>query len=97
MSADVMRESQFSRTITTLARKCGWLVYHVARTKYRKAGFPDLVMLRDGQQIVAELKKHDGVLSEEQKDWLLEFGKCKSVQTYVWRPEDWPTIQQLLQ
>jgi len=92
-----INETQFLRLVIDFATKHGWLVYHVAKTRFRKRGFPDLLMLRHGRLVVVEIKSTEGKLHPEQEVWLREFGKCKAVEVYLWRPSDWGSIQELLQ
>jgi hypothetical protein len=94
-----VNENDFLRKVVDLAHIRGWLVHHdrPARTSqgWRSAiqgdpGFPDLVLARNGQTIIAELKTGDGRLTLHQKAWIEQTG-C-----HVWRPTDWPTIMELL-
>ena len=62
------------------------------------AGFPDLVLVRD-RVIFAELKTNTGRVSPAQREWLdaltragANTHKAASVETVVWRPEDWHEI-----
>ena len=55
-------------------------------------GFPDLVLARDGEVLFVELKSSKGKPTTEQVIWLNELGGgC------VWRPDDWPRIQAVLE
>ncbi len=102
-------ESEFTKLVIGFAECQGWTVYHQrpARTAqgWRTAlqgrkGFPDLVMLRHGRLIVAELKSAKGTLSADQVWWRNEFRKCQvpwpNEPHYVWRPVDWPSIVEVL-
>lgn len=66
-------------------------------------GFPDLILLRDDRMIAAELKigRKGTVKGEprpEQTLWLSAFAEigcpdeCSPIETYVWRPEDLPSV-----
>jgi VRR-NUC domain len=67
-------ETEFQGWIVTQAKQRGWsLVYHTHDSRKSRAGFPDLIMLRAGRQMVLEVKTMDGVLSGEQADWLTGF------------------------
>jgi hypothetical protein len=75
-------------------------------------GFPDLVLSRHGVTVFAELKAAKGRLSRSQCEWLgaitdtdpLEWRSGSitasrlgaAVEVYVWRPTDWPRIEDLL-
>lgn len=58
-------------------------------------GFPDLVMVKQGRMIVAELKSDKGVLSKDQKKWVKAMHSA-GVEAYVWRPKDWSVVQKIL-
>ena len=61
------------------------------------AGFPDLVLARNGRIIIAELKSDRGTVSDEQQKWLDAFGESdRRVTVTVWRPRDWATIERML-
>lgn len=85
----------------------GWLVAHFrpARTKDGEwrtpvaadgKGFFDLVAinLRQGRQLLVELKGAKGKRSPEQEVWgehaEAVAARCENVEYHVWRPEDWP-------
>lgn len=99
-------EADFTTTVIQMAQALGWRVAHFrpARTQtgWRTAvsgdgkGFPDLVMIRNGALIVAELKMPKGRLTPEQKDWLSAFEGIGCGRVKVWTPEDWPEIERLL-
>jgi len=87
-------EKDFQSAVVKLAKLHGWMVYHTFDSRRSEPGFPDLVLMRDGVMIVAELKL-DSKVSDAQKEWLAAFGAC-NVPTYVWRPEDWTLIETLI-
>ena len=100
-------EAYFQRRVIDLAHFWGWRVAHFrpaqnARGDWRTAvagdgkGLPDLVLVRDGALIFAELKRQDGKVSPEQKTWLEELNKTPGVTVCVWRPADWQLIVELL-
>ena len=81
-----MNEAQFTTIVIEMAKALGWLVYHQRPARTAKgwrtalqghAGFPDLVLAKDGRVIFAELKSAKGRLSDAQKGWLeaLDIGK----------------------
>lgn len=49
--------------------------------------------------VVAELKSAKGRVTADQKMWLAQFERLAersdSVSVHVWRPEDWPEIQEI--
>lgn len=98
-------EAEFTRMVIELARLNGWRVLHLrpARTLrgWRTAvqgdgkGFPDLVLLRDGVLLIAELKVGNNRLSPQQAAWLAAF-RAAGVAASVWRPSMWDVIEKAL-
>jgi hypothetical protein len=99
-----LSERNFMAQVIDLAHYCGWRVAHFRPARMAHgwrtpvgadgAGFPDLLMVREGVQIVAELKTEDGRLSEEQGRWLDTFETvCRC---YSWRPSQWQEIEEAL-
>lgn len=99
-------EAEFMRTVIDYAHLCHWRVAHFrpARTAHGwrtpvmadGKGFPDLVMLRDNEQVVAELKAEGGKPSIEQQEWHDAFKLVRHHQTHLWLPKDWDTIERVL-
>ena len=89
-------EKNFQQTVIELARIKGWLVYHTFDSRRSQAGFPDLVMVRDGQLIFAELKSETGELRPEQKQWLEALREVlwthDTPKVFMWRPSSWQSI-----
>jgi len=103
-SADLVRgrtagrltEAQWQRRVIDLAGWCGWLAYHPFDSRRSTAGWPDLALVRDGRLVLAELKSEAGRVSPEQRTWLAELSSVAGVETYLWRPSDWPKVQKTL-
>lgn len=101
--AQKLTEAQLQEKVIALAKAKGWLVMHSRPARTEKgwrtpiagdAGFPDLVLARDGRVLFAELKSESGRLTRQQREWLDALGAgqyAKSV--HVWRPSDWPEIE----
>lgn len=94
-------EKDFQQQVKDLARLLGWKTYHTLRSKGSDPGFPDLIMLRKGRMVVAELKREDERPTDAQREWLDEFEglalPCQLwIGVYVWHPSDWATIQRVL-
>ena len=112
-----MTEAQFQRSVIELAQINGWRVFHARKAQNGKgawrtpvaadgAGFPDLVLVKDGRLVFAELKTDTGRLRPEQKQWLDELSlvgidsagchECGGAQSFydtvIWRPKDWDDI-----
>jgi hypothetical protein len=93
-----MSERQFQDMILELCKWLGLLVYHVNRSDkgvVSSKGFPDLVIVGPMGTVFAELKSQTGTVSTEQKEWLALLARSND-HVYVWRPEDWDYVQQVL-
>ena len=78
-------EAQFQTWVSRIARQAGWMVYHTKLSWGSTKGFPDLVLLRAGRLIFAELKSDHGCASPEQERWLAEL-RATGAEVYLWRP-----------
>lgn len=88
-----MWEADWSSFVVDLAVRAGWRVAHFRPARTTKgwrtpveghAGFVDLVLARDGVVLHRELKTNRGVLTAEQRAWLVALGPSAG----VWRPRD---------
>ena len=95
-SLPVITEKEFMDEVVETAQLGGWLVYHTYDSRRSQAGFPDLVMVRHGRVIFAELKSEKGRIRPEQQLWLDELMKSDAVETFLWRPSDSETMQKTL-
>ena len=60
-------------------------------------GFPDLVMIRQGRLVVAELKSENGIISTAQIKWLEAFDTLKiGIEVYLWHPAQFEEIAEIL-
>jgi len=89
-----MTEADLLLSIRQLARLTGWRCYHTRYSLGSDPGFPDLVLVRLGRVIFAELKSERGKLTPAQQEWMeeLELAENRSgetVQVRLWRPDDW--------
>ena len=97
-----LTERQFQQAVVSLARVTGWKQYHTFRSDHSPAGFLDLVLVKDGRIIFAELKRQGGKVTPEQMAWLDELRKVElaatgcAVLVYLWRPSDWGQIEAVL-
>ena len=89
-------EKQFQAQVVELARLSGFLVYHTFDSRRSAAGFPDLVLVRPPMVLFAELKSEGGRIRPEQREWLAALKDCESVAVRLWRPSDWPKIEETL-
>lgn len=94
-------EREFQRTVVQYARLRNWWVWHDTDSRKNAAGWPDLVLVRDGTLVFAELKSARGRVRPAQAAVLalLEAVAAKAggaVRVCVWRPADWGTIEEVL-
>lgn len=88
-------EKELQAHVIELAGLLRYKHYFTYRSKRSPAGWPDLALVRD-RLILVELKREQGVVSENQKAWirwLLDAG----VETYVCRPADLDDLAAVLQ
>ena len=83
-----MTETQFLKSVVSVAEDGGWLVYHTYDSRRSQAGFPDLVMTRAGRTIFAELKSQKGRIKAAQQEWLDALDKTEGLEVFLWRPSD---------
>ena len=95
-------ERELTRAVLELAARLGYRTAHF-RTSLTKrgtymtavqgdgAGFPDLVLVRRGRLVFAELKKDGRYPTGAQRDWLDALSGC-GVEAHVWREKDWPDV-----
>ncbi|MCD1286499.1 MULTISPECIES: VRR-NUC domain-containing protein [unclassified Brevibacterium] len=85
-----MTERQLQDQILELAKRMGWLSYHVHDSRRSAPGFPDLVIVHPRQRRILwrELKSETGTLRPEQKVWISAL-KQADADADIWRPRDW--------
>lgn len=92
-----LSEAAFQSAVIDLALLRGWRVYHAlpARTARGWAtatqghpGWPDLALARDGAFLGAELKRHNGRATPQQRAWLAALGGHGR----LWTPDQWQDI-----
>lgn len=86
-----------------IALALGWRGYHTHRSQHSPAGFPDLVLVRRGRLVFAELKRQAASHrpTPEQEAWLEDLTEVGDrgrllgasatnglVDVYLWRPLD---------
>jgi hypothetical protein len=82
--------------VIEFAALVGWRVYHTHDSRRSATGFPDLAMVRGGRLVFAELKTSRGRVGRDQAGWLDALAGCGAVESYLWRPADWATIERVL-
>ena len=100
-----MLEKDWQRRVIELAKLFGYRIYHHRPAMVGKrivtalegdAGLPDLLLCRPPRLIFAELKVGRNVLSEGQVEWLAWLRGVPNVESYVWRPEQWEDVIEIL-
>jgi VRR-NUC domain len=82
--------------VITEAKNRGFLCYHTRDSRGSAPGFPDLICC-DGHRILAiETKSRIGKLTPEQSTWLNLLQHTGLVEVYVFRPQDWPALIDIL-
>ena len=95
-------EAQWQAQVVEYAQLRGWMVAHFRAGQTSKgvwmtqvaadgAGFPDLVLARNGEVLFAELKRETGKVSEAQQAWLAQLPA-----SFVWRPSDLDDVLEIL-
>src|SRR3990167_7541602 len=92
----LLTEKVFQGHVKQLALICGFRMYHTHDSRRSDAGFPDLVMIRRGRLIVAELKREKGKTTPDQEAWIEAFRWICGAKVYVWRPSDFEIIAEVL-
>ena len=86
-------EGEFQAWVLDLANRNGWLAYHTYDSRKSGPGFPDLILVKGGVMIAAELKSADvKSMSLDQARWLAALGCVPGVRAVVWQPCDAESI-----
>lgn len=91
----VLTEKQWQRLVTDTADLFRWKWAHFPQMAGNPKGWPDLVLMKNGKTVYAELKTEKGQVSPAQRAWhddCLLYG----IIVYVWRPSDWPRVVKVL-
>lgn len=84
-----MTEAALQAHVIHAAKQLGWLCYHPWISVHSTSGFPDLLLLRDGRLIVAELKRDGHDPTPAQLEWLGAFLMVGGCEVYTWHPAEW--------
>lgn len=95
-AAGAMSERDWQQRVLDLAHLRGWRTFHVHDSRRSAAGWPDLACVRRDRLVLAELKAERGRVRPEQQEWLDALGAVPGVEVHLWRPSDWPAVQQVL-
>lgn len=85
--AMLIPERELSQTVYEMATALGWKVFRVWMSIKSVAGFPDLLLVRPGRIIAAELKSETGKVRQNQQEWLDALALA-GTESYLWRPSD---------
>ena len=83
-----MSERQLQEAIIEVAELHCWMVYYTHDSRLSKAGFPDLMMVRDGVLLALELKTESGRLTPEQTEWIDGLQAVPCVKAALVHPRD---------
>lgn len=89
-------ERAFQAAVVAFAQLHNWRVYHTFDSRRSDPGFPDLLLVRNGVVVIAELKAQKGRCTPAQVEWLEAFDAAKHKLVRVWRPSDWKEIETVL-
>lgn len=89
-------ERDFQWAIIEVAEENGWTFYHTYNSRRCVAGFPDLVLVRNGVLIFSELKVGKNKTTAAQERWLDALAAVPGVRVRRWRPEHWSAIREEL-
>ena len=89
-----LSEKAFGQQVYDLARLLGWLVvrFPTWQRTGTTPGFPDIIAVRRGRVLFAELKAGDGKLTPAQRKWLWALAEA-GAETYVWKPSTWSQVE----
>ena len=93
---EAVTEAELQANVLELAGRLGWLSYHTHDSRRSAAGFPDLVLVRGDRLVFAELKRERRYPTPAQRHWLAALAAVTTVSAHLWRPSDWPAIEEEL-
>jgi hypothetical protein len=91
-----MAERELQELVRQACQLNGWIYYHTHRSQHSPEGFMDTVAIRGERLVVAELKRVGNVPTTAQEAWLAAFAGVRTVETYVWTPDDMAGILEVL-
>lgn len=80
-------ERQLQDGLVTVARVCGFMVYHTWDSRRSAPGFPDLICVKGHRMLALEIKQQRGRVSEAQREWIAELGQVPGCTAVIVRPE----------
>jgi hypothetical protein len=91
----VLSEKAWQAMVVQLAALTGWRTFHPYDSRRSAAGWLDLVLVRGPDLVFAELKTDRGRVTSAQAEWI-DALRAAGQEVVVWRPADWPTVEQRL-
>lgn len=100
-----LSEAEFQKAVVTLARRHGFLVNHVYRSKLADGswrttttykGFPDLTLVKRRRLVFLELKKVGESATVEQRRWIATAQTVPGIEAWVVDATDWPEVHALI-
>ncbi len=91
-----LKEKPWQDCVMSLLRAHNWLCYHTYDSRRSTPGFPDIVAVRDRRVLFIELKTETGKVSPAQQEWLTALDATDHVESHLWRPRDWDTIERVV-
>ena len=100
-SGEDMTESEWQQKVLKSAHQLGWQSMHIGRTGKHQAvgakgtmgtGWPDLVLVKGGRIIFAELKTARAGVTVEQRSVLMLLMDVAGAEVHVWRPQDFGQV-----
>jgi NADH:ubiquinone oxidoreductase subunit len=95
-------EADWQRVVEECAAWHGWLAFHDRDSRKNNPGFPDLVLVKQGQGtqvgrlVFFECKTERGRVRPEQRAWLDALVAVPGVIARVVRPSDWNAVEATL-
>lgn len=91
-----MSEKALQELVRQAAGLGGWWYFHVWNSRNSPSGYPDVTAVRSTRLIFAELKRRGQMPTEAQQRWLEALGQVRTIETYLWTPDDLPAILEVL-
>lgn len=97
----LMTESQWQHHVIHLAKGFGWATYHTRFSIGSDSGWPDLALVKPGEEVIyvelkREGKKKDIEPTALQQMWLDRLASALGTKVFVWRPRDSTEIVSIL-
>lgn len=95
-AGDVLPEKVLQEQVRQLCTAQKWIYFHAWDSRHSPSGYPDVTAIRRERLIAAELKRQGQVPSAAQARWLQAFREVRTVEVYLWTPDDIQAILEVL-